>query len=592
MDHLRRLNQNLDELSLDNHQVGFSGVHSLVRRRVGGVRPPSMVAPDDDVGYSQSPPGSVDSSYSSSSSVLPELDAYCDLVRFEEPLDVEFFTAMSKRHHHHHHPHSHQPSFDYDTQQSSSSSRKESACSDGYDPEFDELIAKLVSTSEEANATQQQQQPQPNYFQMQTHEFLIPQYSSHVVDFMAASQQHFVPQFGYYPPAFPMSDSRRGSQGTTGSSTNTGGTPSPHAATNILTGEPTSGFGIPAVDDDADKRCAVCNDRAVCLHYGARTCEGCKGFFKRTVQKSSKYTCAGQKNCPIDKRYRSRCQYCRFQKCLQVGMVKEIVRNGSLSGRRGRLSSKTKSHRSDDQPSPPLPLLSQLAKANIPNFIGSASGKKLVISLKSLDVHESLTYFQSEFDAIESLIKTLPLICDLHASDLRVLLARSFFAIAAVRFINRMITRSSQEIVFENGDVADILGFPEPFRKILYEMASRLPAFASCVEWDADTFAALVGLQFLAGNQDQHLPLQRRCDVDKAQSTILNALKDHCSSSQNKLAKVVGLSKEFDNFHGIGMQLVNYIVATYPQPPKFCTDIVMLQGIPNEMVFVNNPWSN
>ncbi|KIH45210.1 zinc finger, C4 type, partial [Ancylostoma duodenale] len=42
---------------------------------------------------------------------------------------------------------------------------------------------------------------------------------------------------------------------------------------------------------------------------------------KRTVQKASKYACAGNRNCPIEKRYRSRCQACRFQKCLNVGML-------------------------------------------------------------------------------------------------------------------------------------------------------------------------------------------------------------------------------------------------------------------------------
>lgn len=31
---------------------------------------------------------------------------------------------------------------------------------------------------------------------------------------------------------------------------------------------------------DEQKLCAVCNDHAICQHYGARTCEGCKGFFK------------------------------------------------------------------------------------------------------------------------------------------------------------------------------------------------------------------------------------------------------------------------------------------------------------------------
>jgi hypothetical protein len=30
--------------------------------------------------------------------------------------------------------------------------------------------------------------------------------------------------------------------------------------------------------------CMICEDRATGLHYGIITCEGCKGFFKRTVQ--------------------------------------------------------------------------------------------------------------------------------------------------------------------------------------------------------------------------------------------------------------------------------------------------------------------
>ena len=67
--------------------------------------------------------------------------------------------------------------------------------------------------------------------------------------------------------------------------------------------------------------CAVCGDNAACQHYGVRSCEGCKGFFKRTVQKNAKYVCSSDKSCPVDKRRRKRCQYCRFQKCLILGMV-------------------------------------------------------------------------------------------------------------------------------------------------------------------------------------------------------------------------------------------------------------------------------
>ncbi|CAF1232618.1 unnamed protein product [Rotaria sordida] len=99
----------------------------------------------------------------------------------------------------------------------------------------------------------------------------------------------------------------------------------------------------PNADVSPSQLCAVCQDSAQCQHYGVRTCEGCKGFFKRTVQKNAKYVCLADKNCPVDKRRRNRCQYCRFQTCLAVGMDKEVVRTDALKGRRGRLPSKPKS---------------------------------------------------------------------------------------------------------------------------------------------------------------------------------------------------------------------------------------------------------
>lgn len=71
--------------------------------------------------------------------------------------------------------------------------------------------------------------------------------------------------------------------------------------------------------------CSICGDRASGKHYGVYSCEGCKGFFKRTVRKDLSYACREDRNCIIDKRQRNRCQYCRYQKCLAMGMKREAV---------------------------------------------------------------------------------------------------------------------------------------------------------------------------------------------------------------------------------------------------------------------------
>ncbi|KAI1886081.1 hypothetical protein AGOR_G00210350 [Albula goreensis] len=71
--------------------------------------------------------------------------------------------------------------------------------------------------------------------------------------------------------------------------------------------------------------CGICGDRSSGKHYGVYSCEGCKGFFKRTVRKDLSYTCRDNKDCMVDKRQRNRCQYCRYQKCLAMGMKREAV---------------------------------------------------------------------------------------------------------------------------------------------------------------------------------------------------------------------------------------------------------------------------
>ncbi|CAG5114455.1 unnamed protein product [Candidula unifasciata] len=77
--------------------------------------------------------------------------------------------------------------------------------------------------------------------------------------------------------------------------------------------------------------CKVCGDKSSGVHYGVITCEGCKGFFRRSQSGPVNYQCPRNKNCVIDRVNRNRCQYCRLQRCMALGMSRDAVKFGRMS---------------------------------------------------------------------------------------------------------------------------------------------------------------------------------------------------------------------------------------------------------------------
>ncbi|XP_066568995.1 nuclear receptor subfamily 6 group A member 1-A isoform X3 [Amia ocellicauda] len=97
------------------------------------------------------------------------------------------------------------------------------------------------------------------------------------------------------------------------------------------------GMNDTQIDDQADQRtCLICGDRATGLHYGIISCEGCKGFFKRSICNKRVYRCSRDKNCEMSRKQRNRCQYCRLLKCLQMGMNRKAIREDGMPGGRNK----------------------------------------------------------------------------------------------------------------------------------------------------------------------------------------------------------------------------------------------------------------
>ncbi|CAH1188120.1 unnamed protein product [Phyllotreta striolata] len=111
----------------------------------------------------------------------------------------------------------------------------------------------------------------------------------------------------------------------------------PESTTNISDFNSRMGHREPALNlefDGTTVLCRVCGDKASGFHYGVHSCEGCKGFFRRSIQQKIQYRpCTKNQQCSILRINRNRCQYCRLKKCIAVGMSRDAVRFGRVPKR-------------------------------------------------------------------------------------------------------------------------------------------------------------------------------------------------------------------------------------------------------------------
>ncbi|XP_016112426.1 peroxisome proliferator-activated receptor delta-like [Sinocyclocheilus grahami] len=115
------------------------------------------------------------------------------------------------------------------------------------------------------------------------------------------------------------------------SNTSCHSTASPEASTDLSKASSLSEQLLQGREEGAglNMECRICGDRASGFHYGVHACEGCKGFFRRTIRMKLEYDKC-ERSCKIQKKSRNKCQFCRFQKCLLLGMSHDAIRYGRM----------------------------------------------------------------------------------------------------------------------------------------------------------------------------------------------------------------------------------------------------------------------
>lgn len=163
-------------------------------------------------------------------------------------------------------------------------------------------------------------------------------------------------------------------------------------------------------DSGVNCLCAICGDRATGKHYGASSCDGCKGFFRRSIRKSHVYSCRFSRQCVVDKDKRNQCRYCRLRKCFRAGMKKEAVQN-----ERDRISTRRSTYEGSN-----IPSINTLAQAEVRSCqisVPSPSSSTDINIKKIASISDVCESMKQQLLVLVEWAKYIPAFCELPLDD-------------------------------------------------------------------------------------------------------------------------------------------------------------------------------
>ncbi|KAK6973991.1 ecdysone-induced protein 78C, partial [Biomphalaria glabrata] len=232
------------------------------------------------------------------------------------------------------------------------------------------------------------------------------------------------------------------------------------------------------------------------------------GFFRRSIQKQIEYRCLREGKCMVIRLNRNRCQYCRFKKCLAVGMSRDSVRYGRVPKRSKGQEEQSVSSSDSSQDQSALES-KQLAIYDVILSISQAhhahcaitedKSKNIVkrhatlmtkiqlptgrlqFTNEEIEMHRLLMWQQlaalvtPSIHSVVEFSKRVPNFPDLSQDDQLILIKTGFFEIWLAR-MSRMILKEEDIIVFEDGSCIArqelAVVYSPDFVTLLFEVAS------------------------------------------------------------------------------------------------------------------------